>query len=126
VLPAYPALLVLLLVATFGMSDWWPLVRAVICMAVLFALYLAMATLSPSGSMGFGDVKLAGLIGLVLGWLGLSEMVVGLLAGFVVGGLTAVLFLVGRRVGLRSHIAYGPAMLVGAFISLGVSYQLTA
>jgi leader peptidase (prepilin peptidase)/N-methyltransferase len=125
VLPAYPALLALLTVATLGAGDWRPMARALVCMVVLFALYFGMAALSPS-SLGFGDVKLAGLIGLVLGWLGVSETVVGVLAGFVVGGVAALVFLLGRRVGLRSHIAYGPAMLLGAFVSLTVSYQLVA
>jgi leader peptidase (prepilin peptidase)/N-methyltransferase len=48
------------------------------------------------------------------------------LAGFVVGGLIAVVMLVGRRVGLRSHIAFGPSMLAGAFVALVVRYQLVA
>jgi len=124
VLPAYPALLVLLAVATLGAGDWRPMARALACMAVLFALYFAMAALAPPSSLGFGDVKLSGLVGLVLGWLGVSEAVVGVLAGFVVGGVLALVFLVGRRVGLRSHIAYGPAMLIGSFASMAVSYQL--
>jgi leader peptidase (prepilin peptidase)/N-methyltransferase len=125
VLPAYPALAALLTVASLGAGDWRPMVRALACMVVLFGLYFVMAALSPS-SLGFGDVKLAGLIGLVLGWLGVSEAVVGVLAGFVVGGVLALVFLLGRRVGLRSHIAYGPSMLIGAFLSLTVSYQLVA
>jgi leader peptidase (prepilin peptidase)/N-methyltransferase len=126
VLPAYPALIVLLGVASLGAGDWRAMVRALACMAVLFAVYFALAALGPPGALGFGDVKLAGLIGLVLGWLGISEVVVGVLAGFVVGGLFAVVFLVGRRVGLRSHIAYGPSMLIGSFLSMAVSYQWLA
>ena len=71
-----------------------------------------MAMISPS-SLGFGDVKLSGLIGLVLGWLGLGTAVFGLLAGFVAGGV------IGRhahRAAGRAalHIAFGPAMIVGA------------
>jgi leader peptidase (prepilin peptidase)/N-methyltransferase len=115
VLPAYPALIVLLGVASLGAADWRPLVRALACMAVLFVVYFAMAALGPPGALGFGD-----------GWLGISEVVVGVLAGFVVGGLFAVVFLVGRRVGLRSHIAYGPSMLIGSFLSMAVSYQWLA
>jgi leader peptidase (prepilin peptidase) / N-methyltransferase len=126
VLPAYPALVVLLAIASLGAADWRPMARALACMAVLFALYFAMAALSPANSLGFGDVKLAGLIGLTLGWLGVSQAVVGVLAGFLVGGVLAVVFLLGRRVGLRSHIAYGPSMLIGSFLSLAVSYQLVA
>jgi leader peptidase (prepilin peptidase) / N-methyltransferase len=126
VLPAYPALVTLLGISSLGVGDWRPLVRALVCMAVLFAVYFVMALLAPSGSLGFGDVKLAGLIGLVLGYLGVTEAVVGVMAGFLVGGVLAVVFLLGRRVGLRSHIAYGPSMLIGSFVSMAVSYQLVA
>lgn len=125
VLPAYPALIVLLVIASLGAGDWRPMARALACMTGLFAVYFAMALLA-RGSLGFGDVKLAGILGLALGWLGYSEVVVGVLAGFVVGGVLAVVFLLGRRVGLRTHIAYGPSMLVGAFLSMAVSYQLMA
>lgn len=125
VLPAYPALLALVAVGSAGAGDWRPLVRALACLAVMYAVYFAMAWVSPA-SLGFGDVKLSGLIGLVLGWLSVQHAVVGALAGFIVGGLVAVVLLVGRRAGLRSHIAFGPSMLVGAFVSLAVEYQLVA
>jgi leader peptidase (prepilin peptidase)/N-methyltransferase len=125
VLPAYPALGVLVALAAAGLGDWGSLVRAVACMAGLFALYFVMAWISPS-SLGFGDVKLAGLIGLVLGWVGVPQALLGVLAGFVVGGVVALVMLVGRRVGLRSHIAFGPAMLAGAFVALGLEFHLMA
>ncbi|HEV7173744.1 A24 family peptidase [Pedococcus sp.] len=125
VLPAYPALLALVAVATAGTGQPAPLVRALACMAAVFALYFVMAWVSPS-SLGFGDVKLSGLIGLVLGWLSVPMVVLGLLAGFLVGGVVALVMLLGRRVGLRSHIAFGPAMLVGAFVALALEFQWVA
>lgn len=123
VLPAYPALLALLACASLGAGDWRRMLDALIGMAGLYALYFVMAMISPS-SLGFGDVKLSGLIGLVLGWLGLGTAVFGLLAGFVAGGVIAVAMLIGQRAGLRSHIAFGPAMIVGAFAALVLDYQL--
>ena len=51
---------------------------------------------------------------------------IGVLAGFVVGGLVAVVFLAGRRAGLRSHIAYGPSMLIGALLALALQFQRVA
>lgn len=125
VLPAYPALLVLVVVATAGLGDWRALVRALVCMAALYVLYFVLAFVSPS-SLGFGDVKLSGLIGLLLGWLGVGHAVVALLAGFIVGGVVALVMLVGQRVGLRSHIAFGPSMLAGAFVALAVEYHVLA
>lgn len=123
VLPAYPALLVLLGCASLGAGDWVPMRNALIAMAGIYALYFVMAMVSPS-SLGFGDVKLSGLIGLVLGWLGLGTALLGLLAGFVAGGVIALVMLVAQRAGLRSHIAFGPAMVVGALLALAFEYRL--
>lgn len=123
VLPAYPAVGALLLVATAGAGDWRPLLRAVVCMAAMYLLYFAMAMAAPS-SLGFGDVKLSGVIGLALGWLSVFHAVAGLLLGFLVGGVVALAMLLGRRVGLRSHIAFGPSMLIGALVAVGLEYQL--
>jgi leader peptidase (prepilin peptidase)/N-methyltransferase len=122
VLPAYPALLVLVALAAGGLGQWSSLWRALACMAALYAAYFVLAFISPS-SLGFGDVKLAGLIGLVLGWLGVPHLLLGALAGFLVGGVVGLVLLVGRRVGLRSHIAFGPSMLVGAFVAIALQYQ---
>ena len=56
----------------------------------------------------------------------MAQAVVALMSGFLVGGLIAVVMLVGRRVGLRSHIAFGPSMLAGAFVGLLVQYHVVA
>jgi leader peptidase (prepilin peptidase)/N-methyltransferase len=125
VLPAYPALLTLVVVATAGLGQWSALWRALACLAALWVLYFVMHLISP-GSLGFGDVKLSGVIGLLMGWLGIAPALVAVMAGFLVGGLIALVMLVGQRVGLRSHIAFGPSMLVGAFVALVVEYQLVA
>lgn len=123
VLPAYPAVLALLAAASVGAGDWRPLLHALVAMAALYVLYFVMAFVSPS-SLGFGDVKLSGVIGLVLGWLGLGTAALGVLAGFVAGGVIGVVMLVAQRAGLKSHIAFGPAMLVGAFVALAFEFQL--
>jgi hypothetical protein len=65
-----------------------------------------------------GDVKLALVIGLLLGWFGLNAWLIGLLAAFVVGGLVALVALLLRRVTLRGSIPFGPSMLAGALVAL--------
>jgi leader peptidase (prepilin peptidase)/N-methyltransferase len=89
-------------------------------MAALWALYFAIAFAYPGG-MGFGDVKLAGLLGLYLGWLGWSSVLVGAFAGFLLGGLTGVALLLTRRAGRKSAIPFGPYMLAGAMLALFVA-----
>jgi leader peptidase (prepilin peptidase)/N-methyltransferase len=113
----------LLLVAAVPGQEWAALVRAVLAAVVLFAVFLVLALISPSG-MGMGDVKLAGLLGLFLGWLGWGAVVVGAAAGFVVQAAVALLLLAGRRIGLRGELPFGPAMLVGAALAIGWSDAL--
>ncbi|MFJ4107676.1 prepilin peptidase [Oerskovia enterophila] len=112
VLPAYPVLAVLLGAASLlGPDDGSP-VRALAGGLVLYGAYFLLA-LAPSG-LGFGDVKLAGLLGAYLAWFGWSELVVGASAAFLLGGLAAVVLLATRRAGRRTLIPFGPFMLTGA------------
>ena len=117
VLPSYPVAAVLLLAASATTGDWAAAVRGLLAMAALYAGYLGLALVYPGG-MGFGDVKLAGLLGLYLGWLGWGPLWVGTLAGFLIGGLAGTALLLARRAGRRTAIPFGPAMLAGAFVAV--------
>ncbi|SIO09045.1 prepilin peptidase [Agromyces cerinus] len=117
VFPALGAVAVLLVPATWATGLWMALVWAVAGSAAMFAVYFVLALISPA-SMGMGDVKLALVIGLLLGWFGLSAWLVGLLAAFVVGGVIAVVALALKRVTLRGSIPFGPSMLAGALVSV--------
>ncbi|MET4156642.1 A24 family peptidase [Agromyces sp. PvR057] len=117
VFPTLAAVAVLLLPASIMAGRPGAFVWALVGAAAMFAVFLLLALISP-GSMGMGDVKLALLIGLVLGWFGLSAWVIGLLGAFVVGGATSIVALATRRVTLRGSIPFGPSMLAGAVIAL--------
>jgi leader peptidase (prepilin peptidase)/N-methyltransferase len=114
---------VLLLVAAVPGQDWTALLRAVLGAVVLFAVFLVLALISPSG-LGMGDVKLAALLGLYLGWLGWDAVVIGAAAGFVVQAVVALVLLSARRIGLRGELPFGPAMLAGAALTIGWSGTL--
>jgi len=119
VLPSYPIAFVLLLVPTVVTGQWGALLRAVLAGLVLFASYLVLALVSPGGGgLGFGDVKLAGVLGLLLGWLGWGPVIVSALAAFVIGGVIALVLLLTRRASRSSHIAFGPSMILGAWVAL--------
>ncbi len=116
-LPSYVVAPSLLLVAVLGeatLSDW---LRALGGLAALYGVYFALAFAYPAG-MGFGDVKLAGILGLYLGWLGWATWAVGLLAGFFLGGGAGILLLLLGRAGRKSAIPFGPFMLLGALIAV--------
>jgi leader peptidase (prepilin peptidase) / N-methyltransferase len=123
VAPAIGVGAALLLIAAAPGQDWSALLRAGLGAVVLFAVFLVLALISPRG-LGMGDVKLAGLLGLYLGWVGWGAVVVGAAAGFVVQALLALALLAGRRIGLRSELPFGPAMLVGAAVAIGWSSSL--
>lgn len=117
VLPAYIVLLVLFAVAALLGADVWALARAVIGGASLFAFYLVLRVIRPAG-MGGGDVKLAGVLGIALGWLGWGPLIVGAFAAFVLGGVFGIALILARRAGRRSAIPFGPWMLAGAWIGI--------
>src|SRR4051794_536597 len=116
VLPAYPVGLILLGAASLAAGDPWALARAAVGAALSFGLYLVLA-LTSRGGMGFGDVKLAGVLGLFLAWLGWPALIVGTFAPFLLGGAFAVLLLL-RGAGRRTAVPFGPWMLGGAWIAI--------
>lgn len=117
VLPAYIVLAVLLSAASLLSGDPLQLAFAFGSMAALYLFYLALA-LAYRGGMGRGDIKLAGVLGLSLGWLGLDHLAVGVFAPFLLGGLFALALLIARRAGRKSKIPFGPWMLLGAWVGI--------
>lgn len=115
--PSYVVAAVLLGAAALADHDGGAAVRALVGMVALYAVYAALAVAVPGG-MGWGDVKLAGLLGLYLGSLGWGQLVVGAFSAFVLGGALGLALVVARRAGRRSAIPFGPFMLAGAFVGL--------
>lgn len=112
--------LVLLVAAALTGSRMDALIRALLAALVLSAAYLLLRTVS-AGGVGGGDVKLAAVIGLHLGWLGWGSVLVGTLAGFLLGGVFAVGMLLARRADGRTAIAFGPWMLAGAWVAVALT-----
>ena len=117
VLPSYVVAAVLLTVPAAATGEWSQLLRAALGGLVLFAFYFALAFVYPAG-MGFGDVKLAGVLGIYLGWLGWGVLLIGGFLGFLLGGVVGGALMVVRRAGRKSKIPFGPFMLVGALIAI--------
>ena len=66
--------------------------------------------------MGGGDVKLAGVVGLYLGWIGWGTLAVGAFAAFLLGGLFGIVLLIAA--GRRTAIPFGPWMIAGAWLGI--------
>jgi leader peptidase (prepilin peptidase)/N-methyltransferase len=113
-LPAYPvAIVALAAAAPFVPHGPGHLLHSVIGLAVALAFYLILALIYPAG-IGWGDVKLSGLLGLYLGWIGLSALVIGLAAGFVLAAVAGLTLIAAGKATRRTQIAFGPFMVAGA------------
>jgi leader peptidase (prepilin peptidase)/N-methyltransferase len=117
VLPSYAVVAMLLIVASIGGHDWWPLARAAIGAAALFAFYFAIAFAYPAG-MGLGDVKLAGVLGALMGYLSWSAPIVATFGAFLLGAVVGIVLMVTNRGGRKTAIPFGPFMIAFALITV--------
>lgn len=119
----YPAAAVVataLLLDAGVLGTWAALLRAVLAAAAAFGVAALAAALSPAG-LGFGDVKLLGLIGLLLGWVGWGALLAGVFLGLLTGALVSLALLATRRVGWRTAVPFGPPLIVGAVMALALT-----
>lgn len=116
-LPSYVVAGAMLLLPAAADGLWGDYLRAWLGAAVLYAFYFLLVVVYPKG-MGFGDVKLAGVLGLYLGWLGWGVLVVGGFLGFLLGALVGGTLMAVRRAGRKTKIPFGPFMLVGALLAI--------
>jgi leader peptidase (prepilin peptidase) / N-methyltransferase len=120
--PAYAAVATALLVDAVALGTWTALLRAGLAGAAAFGLATCAAALSPRG-LGFGDVKLLGLLGLVLGWVGWGALLAGVFLGLVAGAAASVTLVATGRAGWRTALPFGPPLLVGAVLALALQGQ---
>jgi leader peptidase (prepilin peptidase)/N-methyltransferase len=117
VLPSYLVALVLLAPAVIAEHSWHAAARGLIAAVVL---WIAFELISLFG-MGRGDVKLAPLLGLYLGWLGWSAVAIGMFAAFLLGGVLGVALMVTRLATRKTRVPFGPYLLAGAFLAVFAS-----
>nr|WP_157157929.1 A24 family peptidase [Diaminobutyricimonas sp. LJ205] len=125
VLPAYAVAAALLIPAALLIGEPGRLVTAAIGAAALFGAYLLIVLAYPGG-MGLGDVKLAGVLGMYLGWLGWGPLAVGAFAAFVLGGLFGAILMLVHRANRKTAIPYGPWMIAGAWVGVFAGDWLAA
>lgn len=106
---------VLLLSATFFMHDGGTALRTILGAGAMWALYVVLRLVSPS-SMGYGDVKLAFVLGLFLGFIGWNAVLWGTVLAFILGGVWGLILLITRKGTGKTQIPFGPFMLAGALV----------
>jgi leader peptidase (prepilin peptidase)/N-methyltransferase len=107
----------LLVIASAVDGDWRRCVDALLGGALAFAALFVVHVIAPRG-MGFGDVRLAGLIGVFVGWLGLAQVAIALFLGFLVGSVVGMALIALGRKGRRSRLPFGPFLATGAVLAV--------
>jgi leader peptidase (prepilin peptidase)/N-methyltransferase len=123
VLPSYPVVAGLLVAGALGLGDGGLLLRAVVGAAALTGGYLFLALARPGG-MGFGDVKLAGIVGAVLGALSYKVLLVGAFAAFLLAAVTGLVVIAAQRGTRRTAVPFGPFMVAGSLLALFVGTHI--
>jgi leader peptidase (prepilin peptidase)/N-methyltransferase len=124
VYPSYVVLGSLLAMAALVQHNEAALLRAAVGATVLFLAYFSVAYLYPAG-MGFGDVKLAGIVGGVLGFISYPVLAVGAFAAFVIGSIVGIGQIAARRSTATSSLPFGPFMIAGALLALFLGSAVT-
>ncbi len=114
IFPTYGLLIVLIPLAALVDQDLHSLYRAGWGWLIVGGMFAVLWFFL--GAWGYGDVRLAGLLGPALGYLGWSEMLVGLALMFFLGGIGGALLALVRR-SMKGRMPFGPAMLLGAAIA---------
>lgn len=122
VVPMAGAAAVLLALAALVRDDWPHYLRAAEAAAAVFAVLFVLFYISPR-SFGFGDVKVGGVLGGYLGWFGWLHVYYGIFAGFVLGSVVALAMLATRRATMKTALAFGPMLVVGALVVM--AFDLT-
>jgi leader peptidase (prepilin peptidase)/N-methyltransferase len=113
--PSYSIVLTLVLIATLATGDTEALLRSGLGWVISGALFWLLWRFTPS--MGYGDVRLSGVLGIALGWLGWGELLTGVYAGFVIGTVGWIPLRLLRFTKSRKF-PFGPFMLAGALVGI--------
>ena len=112
--PSYAVVVALTLLAGVVSGDWDSVIRAGWGWLIAGGTFFVLWFVYPRG-LGYGDVRLSGLLGIALGYLGWGELLTGVYAGFLLGGVGGLLLSVLRIVDRKAY-PFGPFMLVGAVV----------
>jgi leader peptidase (prepilin peptidase)/N-methyltransferase len=109
----------LLVLAAAMTGEWHRLLVGALCAGAWFAAFFSI-NLVDSRLLAFGDVRLAPVLGLGLGWMGVRYVVLGFFAANLVGAILGLALVATGRIGRRSRVPYGVFLALGTFVALFV------
>jgi leader peptidase (prepilin peptidase)/N-methyltransferase len=125
IMPSYIVSILLLMPAGAVHAGWWSAERAVAGMAALFALFFALALAYPNG-LGMGDVKLAGLLGMYLGWLSWNALFLTAIGSLLIAAAVGSFAIVTKHANRNVAVPIGPCLVGAAVLALFVSTPISS
>lgn len=104
-------------------GQWHRLLVALICAAVWFVLFLALNLASPR-YLGFGDVRLAPVLGLELGWFGVNHAILGFFAANLIGTIIGLALIATKKLRRDQPVPYGVFLAMGAALAIYAGPEL--
>jgi len=123
VYPAYPLKVIGLFVPALISNHWDSLAQAGVCGLVGLALFMLLHAVYPAG-LGMGDVKLAGIVGMMAGWVSWGTALFALMLAFFLSAIVSVVLLATRKATLKSALPFGPFMLGGTILAVALTAYL--
>jgi leader peptidase (prepilin peptidase)/N-methyltransferase len=113
----------LLVLASAATGDWDALERGGLSAAVWFLVFFSLNAIDPR-LLGFGDVRLAPVLGLALGWLGIRDELLGFFAANLLGAVVGIALIATRRMSRRQQVPYGVFLALGATVTIFAGPEL--
>jgi leader peptidase (prepilin peptidase) / N-methyltransferase len=117
VYPTIFASVPLLALAALARGDWDRFGEALLGATLAWLALLVLHLISPAG-MGFGDVRLAFVLGLFLGWIDLGHVITGLFLGVLLIAVVGIVLAALRLRSIQEHIAFGPFLAAGSTVAV--------
>ena len=113
----------LLVVAAAATGEWHDLLVGLACGAAWFIVFYAMFVISPR-LIGFGDVRLAPVLGLALGWLGWRYVLLGFFGANLIGAVIGVALIASHKMSRQQQIPYGVFLALGCALAVFAGPEL--
>ena len=107
----------LLMMAAAATGHWHDLLVASLCALAWFLLFFGLNAVSPR-LLGFGDVRLALVLGLALGWLGVRYVLLGFFAANLIGAVIGITLIATKRISRQQQIPYGIFLALGTALAI--------